>query len=542
MNTLNRRKFDGVEELTNCEIEDILKDIDDFCVPEKDDSCPECGSVDFIEDYSKGMILCHCGQVIDNIFDTGIEKRNFDGDDNEPARCGMVHNVLLPQSSLGTTITAKGKLRKLHIWNSMPYKERSDNIMFKRIHEICTTRGIVKKIEDDAKILCKRVSGTVHTIGKNKGKPIITRGFNRAGIVAACLFIACRRNEESRSTKEIASYFNIDERDVNKGLRSLLTILNGDNIVKDIGTSKVIHFIRRKCDELQIKTKHADMAVVIAMNIEKLNIASNHTTYSLAAASILLMADINGLKNITKKKLSNAFYNLSDVTIGKTFKQIKDYKSILVDNVKVNEILLEISRQHKKHVITKEVWDQMKRFGVDTSRYVLIGSEQNEKQKCTDSIQDSNIYNNKQETIKNLSKKTPKNIIDEFNICDIDDDIIDNGEFDKNQGQDQYQNQCEYQDNMDDSFYFGDYDWTNYRFDSMNENEWYNDEFMYANDITSEDSYGDYECMVNDIKNTIHELKHIEMSDDGFKIFDELSEKLNVLNLYIDQWALEKKL
>lgn len=548
MSTLNRSKFDGIEELTNCEIEDLLKDIDDFYVPEQDNSCPECGSSDFIEDYARGMILCHCGQVIDNIFDTGVEKRNYDGDDNEPARCGMVHNVLLPQSSLGTTITAKGKLRKLHIWNSMPYKERSDNIMFKRIHEICITQGIVKKIEDDAKILCKRVSGTVHTIGKNKGKPIITRGFNRAGIVAACLFIACRRNEESRSTKEIASYFNIDERDVNKGLRSLLTILNGDNIVKDIGTSKVIHFIKRKCDELQIKTKHADMAIIIAVNIEKLNIASNHTTYSLAAASILLMSDIVGLKTITKKKLSNAFYNLSDVTIGKTFKQIKDYRTILVDNAKVNEILIDISRQQKTHIITKEVWDQMKRFNVDISKFHLIGRS---KQNNTESEQDSErhrrskqIQDTKKYIQNNQDKNHDQNIVQDrdqeriqtraqtyFECCDnYDDSDLDQGCFQRDGQQQDGQGQ-------NNSFYFGDFDWiVNSCTDETN------NIYQWDNDITSEDSYGDYECMVNDIKNTIHELKYIEISEDGFNIFDELSEKLNVLNLYIDQWALEKNI
>jgi transcription initiation factor TFIIB len=512
MNTLNGRKYDGVEELTNYEIEDLLKDIDDYCVPERDNSCPECGSVDFIEDYSKGMILCHCGQVMDNILDTGIEKRNYDGEDNDAPRCGMVYNVLLPQSSLGTTITAKGKLRKLHIWNSMPYKERSDNIMFKRIREICVTRGIVKKIEDDAKILCKRVSGTVHTMGKNKGKPIITRGFNRAGIVAACLFIACRRNEESRSTKEIASYFDIDERDVNKGLRSLLTILNGDNIVKDIGTSKVIHFIKRKCDELHIKTKHADIAVIIAMNIERLNMASNHTTFSLAAASILLMAEIIGIKTITKKKLSSAFYNLSDVTIGKTYKQIKDYKTILIDNAKVGEIMIEIARQQKKHIITQKVWDQMKRFNINTSKYILEGDEENdesyEERQKNEKIQEISLMNN------NEIKVSKKSLNEKYQ--DLNDDI----------------------DVMNDSFYFGEYDWEN----QMEENDWthQNDQFMYLNDGTSEDSYGDFECMVNDIKNTIHELKYTPVSDDGFKIVEELGEKIKILNLYVDQWALEK--
>lgn len=433
----------------------------------KVEQCPECGATDFIEDYSKGMILCTCGQVMDNIYDTGLEQRNYDGDDGEVARCGIVHNRLLPQSSLGTSVNAKGKLRKLHIWNSMPYKERSNNVMFKKIHEVCVTQNIYKRIEEDAKILCKRVSGTLHKTGKNTGKPIITRGFNREGIVASCLFIACRRNGETRSTKEIASYFKIDERDVNKGTRSLLSILGDDNIVKDIGTSKVIDFIKRKCDELQIKTKYATIAVTIGKNIDRLNIASNHTTFSLAAASILLMAYINGIKSITKKRLSKAFYDLSDVTIGKTFKQIKELRSILIDDQKVSEIIVDINRQKKKRIVPKAVWEQMQRFDVDTSKYVLEGHEDE------DAVDDDDEYDYE---------------LDKYDdVSDIDDEIDDDEE--------------------------------------------------------SGDSYGDFEYMMEDVKNNIRELRYTGiLGDDSGEVIRDIQAKLRVIDIYMDQWAREAKI
>lgn len=369
---------------TNCDIENILNEFEEEHIQDKDsDRCPECGSNEFIEDFAKGIIVCHCGQVImDGLIDNGMEKKNFDND-GEPARCSMMHNRLLPQSSLGTSINARGKIKKLHIWNSMPYKERSDNVMFKRIHAVCIAQNISRKIEDDAKIMCKRVSGTVHTTGKNIGRPIITRGYNRSGMVAGCLFIACRRNDETRSIKEIAVYFDIEESDVNKGIRSLLVILNDDNIIKEIGTSKVIHFVQRKCDELHIKLQYTNIAKTIANNIDKLNVASHHTTYSLAAASILLMAELNHL-GITKKHLSKSFCGLSDVTIGKAYKQIKDLRTILIDDAKVYEICEEIEKEKNKKMITQEVWDQMVRFGVDTSKYTIKKSETKKQHQVVD--------------------------------------------------------------------------------------------------------------------------------------------------------------
>jgi len=338
-------------------------------VSNKIDMCSECYSTQTkIEDYTKGIIVCPCGQVIDYIFDDKHDKKN---EENETFQ-GSSFNPLLQQSSLGSNLlNANKSVRTLHMWNSMPYKERSDNIMFKEIQGVCDKNNIVKKISDDAKILCKKFSNSNHTKGKNKGKPIITRGYNRAGIVAACLYIACRRNDDTRNVKEIASYFEINDKDVNRGIKNLTSILEDDDIIKEIGSSKIIHFINRKCTTLGIKMKYTNIAINIANNIEKLNIGSNHTTFSLAAACILLMAEIIGLKNITKTKISEVFCELTDITIGKTYTYIKKYKSILTDDTKVNEILSNISNKNKKIIITKEVYDKMIQFDIDTSQYIV---------------------------------------------------------------------------------------------------------------------------------------------------------------------------
>lgn len=376
---MNAQCLNDINLISNLHIEELLNGItqDNICdtynINDTSDTnhCKNCESSDLKEDYTKGIIVCHnCGQVNDSIIDNRIEYKNYNKSQNNISG-SIVHNKLLPQSSLGTTVNLNGRLKRLHIWNAIPYKERSNKLMFTKIHNVCMAHNIYRKIEDDAKILCKTVSETIHKSGKNKGKPIITRGYNREGIVASCLFIACRRNNETHSTKEIARYFNIDERDVNKGLRSLLSIMNDDTMIKDIGTSKVGHFIKRKCDELEIKNKYTEVAIIIGNNIDRLNIASNHTTFSLAAASILLMAHIYGLKHITKKRLSLSFHNLSDVTIGKTYKQIKDYKSVLIDNKKVSDIIIDINNKKQQNIVPRVVWEQMIRFNIDTSNYTL---------------------------------------------------------------------------------------------------------------------------------------------------------------------------
>jgi transcription initiation factor TFIIB len=356
--------------LSSYEIENILNI--DKPSKTKNRICPNCSNTDIIEDFSKGILICKCGQVIDSLIDNSEEIRIKDNnDDGNNAKNGLYYNRLLPQSSLCTTFNTKGKLKKLHIWSSMPYKERSDNLMFKKIHYVCIMYKITKKLEEDAKLIYKNVSSAIHTTGKNKGKPIITRGFNRSGIIAGCVFISCRKNNETRAVKELAYYFNITEKDVNKGLRSIQIILNDVEIPKETGTSKVIHFIKRKCDELHIKNIYSSIAYTIASNIDKLNIASNHTSYSLAAACILLMVDITKQTNINKKSISSIFYGLSDVTICKTYNQIKILKNILVNDAIVQSIVNEINEKNKQLTITNEIYEQMKLFNIDTSEYIV---------------------------------------------------------------------------------------------------------------------------------------------------------------------------
>jgi len=330
------------------------------------DKCFSCGKDNIIEDYSQGNLVCaDCGQVLENILDYNPEWKQFEDEDKSGGRCSLPINVLLPQSSLGTSISGMGKnrLKTLHSWNAMPYKERSLNIEFKKIHDVCIRAKILKCVEDDAKIMYKMVSECKHTSGKNAGNFIITRGVNRISISAACVFFACIRKGMTRTSKEIASFYGIRDMEMNRGCKILLKRLKNKKTNMKMGTSKPEHFVRRYCEELHIKNVYIEDALKIAKNIEKLNIASDHTPYSLAAASILLMASIFKLKSITKKKLAIEF-SISEVTISKTYKELETYKHVLTNNDVTDEIVIKINNDMKQEDTPPEVLERMKKFGV----------------------------------------------------------------------------------------------------------------------------------------------------------------------------------
>ena len=332
------------------------------------DECSSCGKDNIIEDYSQGNLVCaDCGQVLENILDYNPEWKQFEDEDKSGGRCSLPINVLLPQSSLGTSISGMGKnrLKTLHSWNAMPYKERSLNNEFKKIHDVCLRAKILKCVEDDAKIMYKMASECRHVSGKNIGKFIITRGVNRISISAACVFFACIRKGMTRTSKEIASFYGIRDMEMNRGCKNLLKLLKHKKTSMKMGTSKPEHFVRRYCDELHIKNVYIEDALKIAKNIEKLNIASDHTPYSLAAASILLMASISKLKSITKKKLANEF-SISEVTISKTYKEIEAYKHVLTNNDVTDEIVIKINNDMKDEDTPPEVLERMKKFGISS--------------------------------------------------------------------------------------------------------------------------------------------------------------------------------
>jgi len=341
--------------------------------------CSNCNKNNLIKELHCGYIVCSdCGTInIEHIIDSTPEWKSFDNDSTRnTGRCGQIVNQLLPKSSIGTNVQAYGRIRIIHQWNAMPYKERSLNNIFKNFKVICQRNNIPKKIEDDAKIMYRMISEKKHKDGKNKGKYVITRGANRESIIAASIFYACRRNNITRSPKEIGKIFNLTEIDVNRGIKNFLKMIDMDFKNNDLGTSTPNDFIKRKCDEMNINHEYTKKAIQIAKNIEELNISSSHTSYSLAAASILLMTQIYGLKGITKKKISEHF-EITDVTMNKVYKKIQIYRDLLVNDEKVKKLVEKMKNNNDKYLISRELYSRMKRFNIDTSLYKINPIEKN---------------------------------------------------------------------------------------------------------------------------------------------------------------------
>jgi transcription initiation factor TFIIIB Brf1 subunit/transcription initiation factor TFIIB len=330
-----------------------------------DNSCPNCKSTEFIEDATLGFIVCNCGQVISNLYDHRSETRVYEDDQKQQnIRCNKVTNVLLPQSSLGTRLPSnvKGSLQKLQIWNAMPYRERSLYNDFKKINTCCDKMGLKKNIQETANIYYAMAKSCKYE--DNQDKYIIMRGKNNRGVQGGSICLSCKKNNIPFTAKDICEHFNLSIKELNNGIKTLITLLKSKKFDVEIENLKSDSYIRKYCLESNVKPEYMEEAIQISNNINKLNLASEHNQFSIAACSMLIMAENNNISSMSKKKL-RIMFGVSEVTISKTYKKIEKIKHILNDNKKVMEIYLKMNKEkNKEETINPLLLERMKKFNI----------------------------------------------------------------------------------------------------------------------------------------------------------------------------------
>ena len=98
-----------------------------------------CGCDEFIIEDSM-QICSKCSSICSKVIDNTAEWRYYGNDskNDDPSRCGLPTNSLLPKSSLGSMIGGNKygnnydirRIRKFIAWNSMPYNERTLWLVF----------------------------------------------------------------------------------------------------------------------------------------------------------------------------------------------------------------------------------------------------------------------------------------------------------------------------------------------------------------------------------------------------------------------------
>ena len=278
------------------------------------------------------LVKCKkCDTLISNISDNP-EWRFYGSEDtksSDPTRCGMPLNILLPKSSVGSIVSnqySKDKsmfqVKKYTGWNSMTYKERSTYKVFTDISDIAKKNQLPSKIVTEAKSLYKVISDTQ-----------ISRGNNRKGIIAACLYYACKNCSVSRSSKEIALMFNLTTSVMTKGTKTFQEIIHMSNSKNRIKEAKSIipeDFIDRFCNKLNLNSDDIKQVKDISDIITQVNLISEVRPDSIAAGCILFYCNYKKDCIINKKDISK-ISQISEVTINKCCKKIEENIELKLD-------------------------------------------------------------------------------------------------------------------------------------------------------------------------------------------------------------------
>lgn len=308
--------------------DDYFKTLGEINHIERELKC--CELKENYEFTNKGETVCKiCSNTISNIIDTP-EWKNYKDSKTNNTRCGMPANAMLPESSMGTIIkndynSKMNRVNRYQQWNSMPYKERSLYKVYKDIEDKCIGGNLPVIISETAQSYYLTISETK-----------ISRGSNRIGIIAACIYYACKECEVPRSTNELSSLFQIDNKILTKGCKNFTEIMRMSKDRKRIQTHKSVNlhdFIDRFCHKLKLCESKQKHIVIISKLCEELNLVNDNTPPAMAAGCIYLYIRIVKI-DIDKKQMSEVC-KISEVTINKCSKKLEENNIIMN---KINEL------------------------------------------------------------------------------------------------------------------------------------------------------------------------------------------------------------
>jgi transcription initiation factor TFIIB len=296
--------------------------------------CPQCHNQGLFVD--EGVVICRqCNHEYGGLIDSTAEWRSYNVDDNrtsDPTRCGTSINPLLPESSYGSTLGYSknmyfNHLKQLNNWQSMPYHERSLKLVFDRLSQNGYNNGLTQSIIDFSHTLFAEVSKQQTT--DNEGETKLSRGDIRDGLIAACLFYACKEHEVSRSPQEIGKICGVESSDVTRGINLFYKLMKDNKMINlNRYITRYSDFIDRYCNNLGIDSLVTSEIMTLGKKVDDLKILTKNTPQAMACGCIFFIATMYNL-GITKTNIAEKC-GISVPTVTKSYERLLPYTQKLI--------------------------------------------------------------------------------------------------------------------------------------------------------------------------------------------------------------------
>ncbi len=310
----------------------------DSCEESSEGICPGCKVVVEKND-DDDIIVCHdCGTILERVIDSTAEYRFFGSEDrssNDPCRVGAPIDHRFPSSTLGTIILnrssggpasagkAMARIRRYHIWNMIPYKERSLLQVFEQFALTATNFGINTRAIDMAKQLYIQLV-----------EHCDRRGMSRNCVVASSVYAGLKMVGEPRKPKEIADMFHLTTAQFTKSYKyfqEVLALARQRGQIADTlapanqASTRASDYVTHPLSKLPVNRGHyADLqfaAIQVANKAEDILISPENMPPSLAAGVLAFVLQRSGYEDIPLSRIASVC-NVSEGTLAKCLKRL----------------------------------------------------------------------------------------------------------------------------------------------------------------------------------------------------------------------------
>ncbi|MHA2244581.1 MAG: transcription initiation factor IIB [Candidatus Hodarchaeales archaeon] len=286
--------------------------------------CPECGALDnIVSDPRSGQLICACcGVVVDSLmFDQGPEWRAYDHkEEQDRSRGGSPLSLLQPDLGIKTQISRSrkdGKGRKLSSSKRLVYNRLTNVDNHAHESEIRNLRIALRELKRlrSQMELPDRTAQMASSYYRQCLKKNLIRGRSIDGMIAASLYLACRKTKIPLTLKDVATNINVSFKELGRCVR---TIVQNLNTKPDSGRHEAL--IHRLGEELSLSMPTRMIAVNIVKQTREYGITVGKNPMSIAAAC-LYIAGVKTGERRTQQQIAKAA-KTTPVTIRNRFKEI----------------------------------------------------------------------------------------------------------------------------------------------------------------------------------------------------------------------------
>ena len=279
--------------------------------------CPTCNKTSLILDESSGEMICSaCGVVVsENRESGGPEWRSFANDGTDKSRVGAGSSITIHDMGLSTVIGSANKdatgkplsssmkksIDRLRTWDSRSQASTSlDRNLRQALSEM-------DKLKDKLSLSDTVIEKSAYIYRKANEMKLV-KGRSIHGLVAACVYAACRDTETPRTLDDVADGINIRRKDVARCYRLIFRELDLKVPVAD-----PINGVARIASIAGLGEKTKRKAIELLTKAKKIGMVAGKDPMGLAAAALYLSCIASG-GTTTQKNISEAS-GVTEVTI-----------------------------------------------------------------------------------------------------------------------------------------------------------------------------------------------------------------------------------